>query len=132
MLFTFRVCRVVSSVYCSLVVTCGERADLLAILCVMFSCVFVTFPCGVLFCRIVSIPDLCLLAYFHQASGLCSSYIYRIFKTNKYIEGVAPATLILNTCITHLESMAAAFEMIIKAKGKQIICTFKLPREFYK
>ena len=29
-------------------VTCCERADLLALLCVMFSCVFVTFPYGVL------------------------------------------------------------------------------------
>ena len=61
----------VMSVYCSLVVTCSERADLLALLYVMFSCAFVTFPYGVL-CQvwylIVSIPDLCLLSYFknHQ------------------------------------------------------------------
>ena len=34
------------SVRCSLVVTCWERADLLAILCVMLYCGFVTFPCG--------------------------------------------------------------------------------------
>ena len=42
-------------------------ADQLAILNVMFYCVFVTFPCGVLgqVCYlIVSIPDLCLLTYF--------------------------------------------------------------------
>ena len=26
----------------------GERANILALLCVMFFCVFVTFPCGVL------------------------------------------------------------------------------------
>ena len=31
-----------------LVITCWEGADLLALLCVMFSCVFVTFPHGVL------------------------------------------------------------------------------------
>ena len=36
------------SVHCSLVVTCWERASLLALLNNMFSCVFVTFPCGVL------------------------------------------------------------------------------------
>ena len=30
-----------------LVVTCRERADLLALLCVVFPCVFVTFPYGV-------------------------------------------------------------------------------------
>ena len=37
-------CYIVLSVHCSLVITCCERADLLALLCVMFSCVFVTFP----------------------------------------------------------------------------------------
>ena len=37
------------SVFCSLVVTCCERGDLLALLFVMCSCVFVTFPYGVLF-----------------------------------------------------------------------------------
>ena len=36
------------SVPCSLVVTCWEKADLLALLYVMFSCVLVTFPYGVL------------------------------------------------------------------------------------
>ena len=38
----------VLSVPCSLVVTRWERADLLALLCVMLSCAFVTFPYGVL------------------------------------------------------------------------------------
>ena len=33
---------------CICVVICWEKADLLALLCVMFSCVFVTFPYGVL------------------------------------------------------------------------------------
>ena len=44
-----------------------ERADLLAFLNVMFSCVFVTFPLGVLGqveYLIVSIPDFCHLPYF--------------------------------------------------------------------
>ena len=43
-----------------------KRADLLSLLYVMFSCVFVTFPYGVLdhvWNLIVSIPDLCLLPY---------------------------------------------------------------------
>ena len=64
----FHVCHAFLSVHCSLVVTCWERADLLALLYVMFSCVFVTFPCGVLgrvWYLIVSIPDLCLLTYFN-------------------------------------------------------------------
>ena len=47
--------------------TSWERADLLALLCVVFSCVsFVTFPYGVLgqvLYLIVSIPYLCLPLY---------------------------------------------------------------------
>ena len=54
------------SVSCSLVVTCSERAVLLALLYVMFSCVFVTLRFGELgqvWYLIVSISDLCLLSY---------------------------------------------------------------------
>ena len=60
----------VLSVHCSLVVTCWKSADLLALSYVMFYCVFVTFPCGVLgqvLCSNVSIPDLCLLFTFSAA-----------------------------------------------------------------
>ena len=56
----------VMSVYCSLVVTCLERADLLALLCVAFTCGYVTCPYSVLgqvWCLIVSIPDLCILPF---------------------------------------------------------------------
>ena len=55
-------CLTVMSVTCSLVVTCRERADLLAFLLVFF----ITFPYGVIgqqWYLIVSIPDLCLLSY---------------------------------------------------------------------
>ena len=41
---------------------------LLALLYVMFYCVFITFQCGVLgqvWCLIVSFPDLCLLSYLN-------------------------------------------------------------------
>ena len=48
MSFTIRVCLVFLSVHCSLVVTCWENADLLALMYVMFYCIFVTFSCGVL------------------------------------------------------------------------------------
>ena len=60
----FCVCHVFLSVNCSLVVTYWERADLLAVLYVMFYCGFVAFPGGILGqvgCLIVSIPDICLL-----------------------------------------------------------------------
>ena len=51
------------------VVTCWERADLLALVCDVY-CVFVTFPFGVLGkgrYLIVSIPHLCRLSYFHHS-----------------------------------------------------------------
>ena len=63
----FHVFHAVLSVRCSLVVTCWERANLLASFYVMFICVFVTLPCSVLsqLCYlIVSILDHCLLPYF--------------------------------------------------------------------
>ena len=72
------------SVHCSCVVTSWERASLLALLYVIYSCVFVTFPCGVLgqvWDLIVSIPDLLLFLTFngqfvktvatHQLLGYC-------------------------------------------------------------
>ena len=55
------------TVPCSLVVICWERADLLALLRVTFSCVSVTFPYDVLgqvWYLIASIPDFCRLPYF--------------------------------------------------------------------
>ena len=49
------------SVYMCFVVTCWERADLLAFICGVY-CGFVTFP--LVWYLIVSIPDLCTLTYF--------------------------------------------------------------------
>ena len=65
MLFMSCVCHAFASVHCCLVVTCLERADLLALICDN-NCVFVTFPCAILgqmWYLIVSIPDLCRLSY---------------------------------------------------------------------
>ena len=62
------VINVVLSVPCSLGITCWERAALLAPLCVMFSCVIVSFPnvaLGKMWYLIELIPDLCLLFYFY-------------------------------------------------------------------
>ena len=61
------------SVYMCFVVTCLERADLLALVCGVLLCVC-HFPIGILghvWYLIVSIPDLCSLTYlnllfFHQ------------------------------------------------------------------
>ena len=62
-----RVCHAILSVSYSIVFTSWERAGFLALLLVSFSCVFVTYPFGVLnqvWYLIVLIPDLCLLPYF--------------------------------------------------------------------
>ena len=62
MLLVFYVYHAALSVPCSIVVISWERADLLALLFVVLSSVFVTFPYGVLgqvWYLIVSIPELC-------------------------------------------------------------------------
>ena len=67
-------------------VTCWKRANLLALLYVMFSCVFITFPCGVLgqvWSLIVSIPDVSLLPYFH----IEGKYVFITLKTRNYKTG---------------------------------------------
>ena len=89
LLFKFRVCHAFLSVHCSLVVTCGERANLLALLYVMFSWVLSLVShlitpdpghqirkhhmrCGGLdqvWYLIELIPDLCLLTYFGTPNG---------------------------------------------------------------
>ena len=48
-------------------VTCWERADLLALVGDVY-CIFVNFLCGIMghvWYLIVSFPDLCHLSYFH-------------------------------------------------------------------
>ena len=65
-------CHAFASVHCCLVVTCWERADLLALVCDAY-CGFVTFPCGILgqvWYLIVSSPDLCHLFYFYYPNFL--------------------------------------------------------------
>ena len=57
-----------ASVYCCLVVTCKERAELLALVGEVY-CTFVTFPYGILakMCYlIVSFPVLFHLSYFNE------------------------------------------------------------------
>ena len=57
-----------ATVYCCLVVTRWERADLLALVGDVY-CIFVTSPFGILgqvWYLIVSFPALCLLSYFKR------------------------------------------------------------------
>ena len=65
----FHVCLyfTVLSVPYSFVINIWERADILALMCVMFPCGFVIFSyavSGKVWYLIVSIPDLCLRLYF--------------------------------------------------------------------
>ena len=56
---------------------------LLALLCVMISCVFATFPYGALgkvMCLVVSIPDLCLFHYLKQFQKHAVTSIRKGFK----------------------------------------------------
>ena len=55
-----------ASVYMCLVVTCWERADLLAVVCgvLLRVCRFLIGILGQVWYLIVSIPDLCTLTYF--------------------------------------------------------------------
>ena len=55
-----------ASVHCCIVVTCWERADLLALVGDVY-CTFGAFPCGILgqvWYLIVPFPGLCRLSYF--------------------------------------------------------------------
>ena len=77
-MFRVCLCHTVSSVPSSLVVTCWERADMLAVLCMMFSCVFVILQYGVLgvvWYLIASIIDICLRPYFVWINERCWNYL---------------------------------------------------------
>ena len=70
MLFMSCVCHAFGSVHCCLMITCRERADLLAIVCDVY-CDFVTFPFGILgqvWYFIVLIPIPCCLLI---KKGMC-------------------------------------------------------------
>ena len=69
----YKLFHTVLSVPDSLVVTCSERAELLAVLCVILSCDFGTLPYGVLdqvWYLIVLIPDLCILLTLNMKTVL--------------------------------------------------------------
>ena len=83
----FCVCHAFLSIHCGLVVTCWERADLLALLCAMCLLFFVTFPCGVLgqvWYLIELISDPCLLTYFLMQLYVAGHYNATQFNTNHY------------------------------------------------
>ena len=67
MFFVSCVFHAFKSVHCCLVVTCWERADLLALVGDIYFILFFYFLCGILgqvWYLIASFPDLCPLSYF--------------------------------------------------------------------
>ena len=73
MLLMSCVCHAFMSVHFCLVVTCWERADLLALAFDVCVYVYVTFPCGILGQVWYLIPDLCCFSYFqHAITFYCS------------------------------------------------------------
>ena len=76
MFFVSCISRALVSIHCCLVVTCLERADLLALVGDVY-CIFDTFPCGILGqVLIVLFPDLCRLSYFIDKGVFLSKIIY--------------------------------------------------------
>ena len=88
LLFIFCVFHAVLSVHCSLVATCWERAGLLALLYVMFSCVIITFPCVFLvqvWYLIVSIPDFYLLLnYIYHEWASTKNCLFMLSTKRRY------------------------------------------------
>ena len=69
MLFTPCVCHAFSGLFIATFWSPAGKGLAYWLLFVMFNCVFVTFPCGILgqvWYLIVLIPDLCHLSYFHM------------------------------------------------------------------
>ena len=63
-----------ATIHCCLVVTCWERADLLALLGYVY-CIFLNFPCGILaqvWYLIVLFLDLCCRSYFYSSNQIFS------------------------------------------------------------
>ena len=73
MLFMSCVFDAFASVHCYLVVTCWERADLLAVVCDV-KLYFCHFQCGILgqVWYLIVIPDFCHLSYFDETGQLSS------------------------------------------------------------
>ena len=101
-----------ASVYMFLVVTCWERADLLALVCGVSLCVchFLIGILGQVWYLIVLIPDLCTLTYLEIFSGFWKKY-----KKFMHFEKLMPF-------IMH--------KIIFVSKVKKKICVPSLPKIF--
>ena len=104
LLFMFRVCYSFLSVHCSLVATCWEKGNLLVLLCVMFCCVVVIFPCGILARCVTWLYRLMLFASLLTFS---SKIIVRWHHL-----GLLPQLLVLTyTCNVHVVDSSCKFSL---------------------
>ena len=94
------------SVHCCHVITCWERADLLALVDDVY-CNFATFPCGILgqvWYLIVSFPDLRRLSYFARditlKSGKGQTYV-GLARITELVHEIIDVTLVrvYSTCV---------------------------------
>ena len=79
MFFVSCVSHAFASVHCCFMVTCWERANLLALVGDVY-CIFVTFPCGILgqvWFLTVSFPDLCLLITVYLGNNYSKTCLER-------------------------------------------------------
>ena len=90
LLFMFRVCNAFLSVHCSLVVTCCERANLLALLCVMFYCAL-SLPravswvrCGACLYRFLIFVSLLNFTIYILSFELINPFIYSVICKQVY------------------------------------------------
>ena len=84
-MFHVCLCNTVLSGPCSLVMTCWERADLLAFLCVTFHCIFVMFPCG--------------------ARVRCGTRLYRFLIFPFFFSFCFESKVLLPICLMHIHSL---------------------------
>ena len=100
MLFMSCVCHGFVSVHCCLVHVATAGKGLFSWLSfVMFNCVFVTFPCGILgqgMYLIVLIPDLCHLSYFDVFADFFKINVFKIFFRKSFCQTVWIQTFCLS------------------------------------
>ena len=126
-MFHVYLCYAVFSVPCSLVITFLKRADLLALLCGVFSCVFVSFPYGVLGIFFIFVFHF-TLAYYNPCCNL-NTIVITVLNMNTYkqksergIRVTSSKTNFKNTLPCHLNTRSyPCFETIVVIYTRNIV-----------
>ena len=132
MLFISCACQAFTPVHCSLMVTCLERTDLLALVCEISIC-FVTFPCGILgqvWYLIVSIYDLCHLSYFTVLSDFFFINL-KLFSGIFHLSAISSSmkysllTVVLTVCLMFAINNNMQVEAIFTQIRRLVACCAK-------